>query len=299
MGGGRAAGESHANGLHDGQGCGGGVARRPYDQEASSTNHTDRYADVAEIRGRVSSPGQEGAIECMKGDNRDGESPPSSSAALVGREPNAEGIRGRQVPPGCGAGGSGPPNAQPSGRTVIRGRDDGAPGRGDTASSRNSGMAWYLADIADRVAKRKLAQEGQAGPSVAERMLALRRRIASRAREPGAMGATGVAVIRCSTSTLREARQRGVQRADGEETAWASISSRDPAVDTVAPCCSTAQTEAATVVAHHDGAGATTRQDAAGELQRRQRSGARSSWCARQELLDQLSTSSRPPESAA
>ncbi len=249
---------------------------------------------------------------------------------LEGRESYAGGIRGRDLLPGDGAGARRPPNTEPSGRAAIRGREDDAlgseaegsvrPARGAQANDRDTrakehatgplapsgatrsrypGMDWYFANIADTIAKRKFAHGDQAGPSAAERMSALRRRVASRAREPGAVGPAEAAAARCTTSAQQQARQRDGQAASGDLTSWGRRPLRNPADGTDGPPCSTAQTEAATAVAHHDVAEAAERQNAVGELRRRQQSGARSSWCERQELLDRLSTSTCRPEQAA
>ncbi len=87
------------------------------------------------------------------------------------------GIRGRRWAPGRVRGGTT--------EGLAEQRDDGAldkPGSrvDETDKSQKTGMAWYFADIAETAAKRKRERGDEQRPSAAERMQALRRRLAVR-----------------------------------------------------------------------------------------------------------------------
>ncbi len=250
-----------------------------------------------------------------------------SSGDLAGQEPCAGTIRGRGFPPGSGVTTGSPSDEGLSGRTGIRGRDIGAlgsepggsvrPTRGlqegrqsaqsakDEAGSlvmrgaarhRNPGMDWYFANIADAVAKRKAALGAQEGPSAADRMTALRRRIASRVSGAGVEEDVMPTAAQRTTSARSQADPQGVLGLVGEATSWGRRSMLGPGAVTSGPSCSTASTEAATAVAHHAVEDKAEGQGVVGEMRRRPQSGARASWSARQALIDRLGTSTSPSE---
>ncbi len=242
----------------------------------------------------------------------------NTSEDLEGREPYAGQIRGRSLPPGSDEATDRPSIAGAVEHDSIRGRDDAAPGHGrgtsegslevraarEVSGPRTSkgagrtcstGMSWYFADIAATAAKRKSAGEHQMGPSAADRMAALRRRVADRAREHVAVAASGPAAALCTTSGHHLARQQNGTSTSGAVSSGDRISVHDPGDNSRVPHCSTARTEAATAVAHHAIAEEPERQGAVGASGRCQQSEARSSWGARRALLASLAVA-RPSE---
>ncbi len=236
--------------------------------------------DLGRHDGGACKPGHCVDLEHDAGAGRAESNTANAGENLGGQELEAGAIRGRGLPPGCDARVSVSSSAGARTRAGIRGREDEAPGRA-------AGMTWYFADIAATVAKRRAASGNQVGLSAAERMSALRRRVASRTRGTCDEDPSEAAVAGEATTGQQRLRRQSVGGGHGDEAACASGHRQDLGGGDAEPRCATAQTEAATVAAHHDVAEETER--------RRRPSGARSSWSARQALLDRLSASTFPP----
>ncbi len=255
----------------------------------------------------------------------------SSSAATsggsVGQEPSAGAIRGRGLPPGSDATVCNPTGLGLGGRAAIRGRDDGALGcerggsdrparrvhdvrqiaRGaqdDNGSMRvresvkrpSPGMEWYFADIADTVAKRRAIHGAHERPSATDRMAALRRRIASRARGAGDEEEAAPITDADAAPTRPHDYRRSLAGSGEEKTSWGRQSTLEPVAVNDGPSCGTASTEAATEVAHHAIESGAERQGVGEERRRSPTLGALASRNARQALIDRLSSRTRPPE---
>ncbi len=236
------------------------------------------------------------------------------------------GIRGRGSPPGSGEATGSSTDAELSGRAGIRGRG-GAPGsvrggstwpargtrererseqgEGDVvevlraskaAEQHGAGMKRYFASIADAVEKRKSVFGERGGPSAADRMAALRQRIASRARGAGEEAEVVPAAAQRPTVGQTWVQPRDVSADVEAEADWNRRPLLEPAVTNIGPGCSTARTEAATAAAHHAIGEHAERQNVVNGLRRLPPAGASASWRARQGLLDRLRSSASPPE---
>ncbi len=166
------------------------------------------------------------------------------------------------------------------------------------AGHRGPGMDWYFANIADAAAKRKAVFGTQEGPSAADRMTALRRRIASRASGAGVEEAVTPTAALGTASAKVQSDPQGACHAVRDESSWGRRSMLEQDAVGGGPSCSTASTEAATTVAHHAVEDKAERNGVVGEMWRRPLSGARASWSARQALIDRLGTSNCPSERA-
>lgn len=229
--------------------------------------------------GGVADQGGHAGGGCKPGECSTASASSSARVNLTGQDLETSAIRGRGFPPGCDARGSESSNAGSSTCTRIRGGDEEAP-------ERATGMAWYFANIAATVAKRRAGSDDQAKSTAAERMAALRRRVASRARCPRAEDASDASATGDITGQ-QPLRSRSVGGGDGDAAARASSQGQAPGGGGEAPRCATAQTEAATVAAHHGVA-----EEREG---RRQPPGTTPHWLARQALLDRLSARVSPP----
>ncbi len=247
-----------------------------------------------------------------------------------GQEPSAAAIRGRELPLGSDAIVCNLTDLGLGGCAAISGRDHGALGgeRGGSArparrvhddgqiaggvqdedgtgrvrgpvKRRSPGMEWYLADIAGNVARRRAAFGAQEKPSAMERMVALRRRIADRARGEGAVEGTAPLTGSDATSTRALDNSRGTL-VDGEgETSWLRQSSLEPVARDDGPSCATARSVAATEVAHHAIECEARRMGVGDDRRRGPSLEASASRNARQALIDRLSSRTMAPERTA
>ncbi len=286
-GGGRAAGDSYAHGLPDAQGCSGEMARRPSDMRADDANSADHGADGIAIKGRTLSPGNEGATMRTKGERHGGVSE----------------IRGRGEAPGCERGGPTWP-ARSGDRRARWNHGDGEefnePARHLEDGQGGGAMKRYFDSIAETVERRRRTDGVREGPSAADRLAALRRRIASRAGGEGAGAETVRGVGHGACAGRMSSRPPSTTVDGGAAAADARHLPTEPARGSNEPACSTACTEAASAEAFHTILNVTAREDAVVGRWQLRPAGALEDRRSRRALLDRLqaASSSNPPERA-
>ncbi len=218
------------------------------------------------------------------------------------RHSGIAGIRGRGEAPGEVRGGPTWP-ARGTRERVHRERDGceevNEPARRKEAGQGGGGMKRYFDSIAEAIERRKSIYGAREGPSAVERMAALRRRVASRARGAGA-GSEAVTEEAQRECIGRESSQpRGAS--EGEEVAAADRrrSADEPSISSIKPSCSTASTEAAAAVAFHTVAGIGERMNVAEDRRHGPTAESLAGWHSRQGLLDRLRASGTSLERTA
>ncbi len=160
-------------------------------------------------------------------------------------------------------------------------------------------MKRYFDSIAEAVERKRRTCGASVEPSATERMAAIRRRIADRASNVGqGTGADhGTAQHSCvdGWSSRPPIRTGGGGRA-AEDVRQPSDGS---VIDSLAPACSTACSEAASSVAYHSNGDTREQRGTIVRSERVPPEGATEGWRLRRDLVNRLRTSGNRPERAA